>query len=32
MRFFLHPQAREELEQAIQFYESQQAGIGKTFY
>jgi plasmid stabilization system protein ParE len=31
MKFFLHPQAREELEQAIQFYKSQQAGLEKRF-
>jgi toxin ParE1/3/4 len=31
MRFSLHPQAREELEQAIQFYKSKQAGLEKRF-
>jgi plasmid stabilization system protein ParE len=31
MRFFLHPQAQEELEQAIEFYKEQQAGLDKRF-
>lgn len=31
MKFFLHPQAREELEQAVKFYESQHAGLEKRF-
>ncbi|ESS70804.1 plasmid stabilization system [Methyloglobulus morosus KoM1] len=31
MKFYFHPQAREELEQAIQFYKSQQAGLEKRF-
>ncbi|MDT4332269.1 type II toxin-antitoxin system RelE/ParE family toxin [Methylomonas sp. MED-D] len=29
MKYFLHPQAREELEQAILFYQKQQAGLEK---
>lgn len=31
MSFFLHPQAQEELEQAIEFYKEQQAGLEKRF-
>lgn len=31
MKYFLHPQAREELEQAILFYQKQQAGLEKRF-
>jgi plasmid stabilization system protein ParE len=31
MRFSLHPLAREELEQAILFYQKQQAGLEKRF-
>lgn len=31
MRFFLHPHAREELEQTIVFYKKQQAGLEKRF-
>lgn len=31
MKFFFHPQARDELEQAIQFYMSQQAGLEMRF-
>ncbi|TAN70992.1 MAG: type II toxin-antitoxin system RelE/ParE family toxin [Methylobacter sp.] len=31
MKFFLHPQAQEELEQAILFYKKQQAGLEKRF-
>ncbi|MGZ8225844.1 MAG: hypothetical protein ACXWT3_04285 [Methylococcaceae bacterium] len=31
MKYFLHPQAYEELEQAILFYQQQQAGLEKRF-
>lgn len=31
MKFFLHPQAKEELEHAIRFYKQQQAGLDKRF-
>lgn len=31
MKFFLHPQAQEELEQTILFYKKQQAGLEKRF-
>lgn len=31
MKYFLHPQAREELEQTILFYKKQQAGLEKRF-
>jgi toxin ParE1/3/4 len=31
MKFFLHPQAKEELEQPILFYKKQQAGLEKRF-
>jgi plasmid stabilization system protein ParE len=31
MKFFLHPQAKEELEQTILFYKKQQAGLEKRF-
>ena len=31
MKYFLHPQAKEELEQAILFYKKQQAGLEKHF-
>ncbi|NOU21515.1 MAG: type II toxin-antitoxin system RelE/ParE family toxin [Methyloglobulus sp.] len=31
MKFFLHPQAQGELEQAIEFYKNQQAGLEKRF-
>lgn len=31
MKFFFHPQAKEELEQAVLFYKKQQAGIEKRF-
>lgn len=31
MKFFLHPQAKEELEHAILFYKQQQAGLEKRF-
>jgi len=31
MKFFLHPQAHEELEQTIMFYQQQQAGLEKRF-
>jgi len=31
MKYFLHPQAREELEQAMLFYQNQQAGLDKRF-
>ena len=31
MKYFLHPQAKEELEQAILFYKKQQAGLEKRF-
>lgn len=31
MKHFLHPQAREELVQAILFYQKQQAGLEKRF-
>ncbi len=31
MRFSLHPLAQEELEQAILFYQKQQAGLEKRF-
>ncbi|TRX02556.1 type II toxin-antitoxin system RelE/ParE family toxin [Candidatus Methylobacter oryzae] len=31
MKFFLHPQAQEELEQTILFYKQQQVGLEKRF-
>ncbi|MGZ5076764.1 MAG: hypothetical protein ACXV9R_09100 [Methylobacter sp.] len=31
MKFFLHPQAQEELEQTILLYKQQQAGLEKRF-
>jgi plasmid stabilization system protein ParE len=31
MKFFLHPQANEELEHAIRFYKQQQSGLDKRF-
>jgi plasmid stabilization system protein ParE len=31
MKFFLHPQAQEELEQTVLFYKQQQAGLEKRF-
>jgi plasmid stabilization system protein ParE len=31
MKYFLHPQAQEELEQTILFYKKQQAGLEKRF-
>ena len=31
MKYFLHPQAKEELEQTILFYKKQQAGLEKRF-
>lgn len=31
MKYFLHPQAREELEQSILFYKKQRAGLEKRF-
>lgn len=31
MKFFLHPQTHEELEQTIMFYRQQQAGLEKRF-
>jgi plasmid stabilization system protein ParE len=31
MKFFLHPQAQEELEQSIIFYKKQQAGLENRF-
>jgi toxin ParE1/3/4 len=31
MKYFLHPQATEELEQTILFYKKQQAGLEKRF-
>ena len=31
MKYFLHPQAKEELEQAIIFYKKQQAGLEIRF-
>lgn len=31
MKFFLHPQANEELEHAILFYKQQQTGLEKRF-
>jgi plasmid stabilization system protein ParE len=31
MKYFLHPQAREELEQSTIFYKKQQAGLEKRF-
>ena len=31
MKFFLHPQAQEEMEQTILFYKKQQAGLEKRF-
>jgi len=31
MKFFLHPQAQEELEQTIIFYKKQLAGLEKRF-
>jgi toxin ParE1/3/4 len=31
MKYFLHPQAKEELEQTIIFYKKQQAGLEKRF-
>jgi plasmid stabilization system protein ParE len=31
MKFFLHPQAQEELEHTILFYKTQQAGLEKRF-
>jgi toxin ParE1/3/4 len=31
MKFFLHPQAQEELEQTVLFYKQQRAGLEKRF-
>jgi plasmid stabilization system protein ParE len=31
MKYFLHPQAQEELEQTVLFYQKQQAGLEKRF-
>ena len=31
MKYVLHPQAQEELEQTILFYKKQQAGLEKRF-
>ncbi|MGZ8876375.1 MAG: type II toxin-antitoxin system RelE/ParE family toxin [Halobacteriota archaeon] len=31
MKFFLHPQAQEELEQTVLFYKKQQVGLEKRF-
>jgi len=31
MKYFLHPQAKEELEQTILFYKKQQADLEKRF-
>ena len=31
MKYFLHPQAKEELEQTILFYKKRQAGLEKRF-
>jgi len=31
VKFFLHPQAQEELEQTLLFYKTQQAGLEKRF-
>jgi toxin ParE1/3/4 len=31
MKFFFHPQAQEELEQAVFFYKNQQAGLENRF-
>jgi plasmid stabilization system protein ParE len=31
MKYFLHPLAREELEQSLLFYQKQQAGLEKRF-
>ena len=31
MKYFLHPQAKEELEQTIVFYKKQQANLEKRF-
>ena len=31
MKYFLNPQAKEELEQTILFYKEQQAGLEKRF-
>jgi hypothetical protein len=31
MKYSLHPQAQEELEQTILFYKKQQAGLEKRF-
>ncbi|MDO9423000.1 MAG: type II toxin-antitoxin system RelE/ParE family toxin [Methylobacter sp.] len=31
MKYFLHPQAQEEMEQSIIFYKKQQAGLEKRF-
>ncbi len=31
MKYFLHPQAREELEQTILYYRNQQVGLEKRF-
>jgi plasmid stabilization system protein ParE len=31
MKYFLHPQAKEELEQTVLFYKKQQAGLEKRF-
>jgi toxin ParE1/3/4 len=31
MKYFLHPQAKEELEHTILFYKKQQAGLEKRF-
>ena len=31
MKYFLHPQAKEELEKTVLFYKKQQAGLEKRF-
>jgi plasmid stabilization system protein ParE len=31
MKYFLHPQAQEELEQTVLFYKKQQVGLEKRF-